>query len=322
MNQIAQNKNNFGDNSLNMQSNSGSRVLRPIKRPGQGKIGDYANLEKLNGNFDLLDAMDMQVNGWTEDTIDKHDWTTWPAWLVREIGHTDNRDLMYHINCDCGSCEPAYDEMRDEAYCYNCGFIAGQGEVVSKVEEYYEDWAYEGERWKEEFQDLDDDATEYHDWRDYRPIWTERPAPRKPRKSNFGVGGIHILWVYSNEEITTEDPITGETITETVKVQLKVATGDDSWEAINPVTGKLDTPDGLLLGSRPTGRCGRTGCQGSGILRSPQRNLHGRQQPRPARQLSRMSSPVQQDDEEGGTATGPRRLMPKFERKYHTGPRH
>ena len=228
-----------------MQSDSGSRVLRPIKRPGQGKIGDYANLEKLNGNFDLLDAMDMQVNGWTGNTIDKHDWTTWPAWMVREIGHTDNRDLMYHINCDCGSAkEPAYDEMRDEAYCNTCGLVAGQREVVSEVEEEYEDWAYEGERWKEEFEDLDDDATEVHHWRDYRPIRAVRPAPSKPRKSNFGFGGIHILWVYSNEEITTEDPITGETITETVKVQLKVATGDDSWEAINPVTGKLDTPDG------------------------------------------------------------------------------
>ena len=59
--------------------------LGPSQEARQGKIGDYANLEKLNGNFDLLDAMDMQVNGYTWDTIDKHDWTTWPAWMVREM---------------------------------------------------------------------------------------------------------------------------------------------------------------------------------------------------------------------------------------------
>lgn len=242
MNQIAQNKNNYGDNSLNMQSNSGSRVLAPLKRPGQGKIGDYADLEKLNGNFDLLDAMDAQVNGYTWDTIDKHDWTTWPAWMVREIGHTDNRRLMNHIDCDCGSCEPAYDEMRDEAYCNSCGFIAGQRSRHIQFDEDFESV-------REAIWENDPEVLRQREEDEYIEQWIATPEvvtqERKPQKRNYDNGKIYILWVHSNEEITTEDPITGETITETVKVQLKVATDDDSWEAINPVTGKMDTPDGI-----------------------------------------------------------------------------
>ncbi len=245
MKQIAQNKNNSGDNSLNMHANSKARTKsdqREFPFGRTGMIGDYANLEKLNGNFDLLDAMDMQVNGWTEMAIDAHDWTTWPAWMVREIGHTDNRVLLDHFECDCGSCEPTYSEMRDEVYCSACGLLAGQGEVVSEMDEdELYDWSYSGERWKEHLpEELEEPET-------HRPTvtYSESVSPEWPQKQrHFDSGRIHILWVYSNEEITTEDPITGETITETVKVQLKVAKEDDSWEAFNPVTGELDIPDG------------------------------------------------------------------------------
>ena len=205
-------------------------------------IGDYANLEKLNGNFDLLDAMDMQVSGYDgRTTIDKHDWKTWPAWMVREIGHTDNRRLLNHINCDCGSCKPAYDSMRDEAYCFNCGFIAGQRSKYIQVEEDYETV-------REKTWENDPEVKRQREEDESMKQWIATPEvtqERKPQKRDYDAGKIHILWVYSDEEITTEDPITGEPITERVKVQLKVARDVDSWEAINPVTGKMDTPDGI-----------------------------------------------------------------------------
>ena len=241
-----------------MHANSRAEKETSIKREfpfGRiGMIGDYANLEKLNGNFDLLDAMDMQVswnpNSKDWDKIDAHDWKTWPAWMVREIGHTDNRVLLEDFECDCGSCEPTYSEMRDEVYCYTCGLLAGQSEVVSEMDEdeMYE-WTYSGERWKEHLPEPLEDPDNYRPTVTYRQstewqgdLVKEWRNPQKPR--DFDNGRIHILWVYSNEEITTEDPITGETITETVKVQLKVAKEDDSWEAFNPVTGTLDIPDG------------------------------------------------------------------------------
>lgn len=231
-----------------MQSKSEAGIRREFPFGRTGMIGDYANLEKLNGNYDLLDAMDMQVNSWTRKTIDAHDWKTWPAWMVREIGHTDNRALLENFDCDCGSCEPTYDELRDEVSCHNCGLLAGS--VLPTMQEDYEtarDRAWENDaqiiadREHEEFFD--------HQWQAVEQTHPDYTSVRKPKRDEKK-GQVYILWVESEDTISFEDPITGEMITETYKVQLTVTTGDTFTEAVSPITGKLEYPDGFTYVGR------------------------------------------------------------------------
>ena len=101
---------------------------------------------------------------------------------------------MNHIDCDCGSCEPAYDEMRDEAYCNNCGFIAGQRSRHIHFDEDFESvreaiWENDPEVLRQREED------EYHEQLVQWSIKAWDPE-RKPQKRDYDNGKIHILWVY------------------------------------------------------------------------------------------------------------------------------
>ena len=104
-------------------------ILPALKPKGQGKIGDYANLEKLNGNFDLLSEMDGQVS-WNQstrswDTVDANDETTWPVHIRRACQGESMASLISAFNC-CGVKGDEYltvDHMRNEVYCGSCGAV-------------------------------------------------------------------------------------------------------------------------------------------------------------------------------------------------------
>lgn len=138
-----------------MQSGKMSGVLlREFPFGRTGMIGDYADLEKINGNHDLLISFDGQMSYCpaTKDwaTIDTHDARTWPKWLVRAHGAYDNKGQLDNFKCeDCGHKQAQHCDLRDETYCSDCGLVVGYYTATGARMGYYDHEA-ETQFWKEE----------------------------------------------------------------------------------------------------------------------------------------------------------------------------
>lgn len=129
-------------------------LLREFPFGRTGMIGDYADMEKINGNHDLLISFDGQMsycpatNDWA--TIDTHDARTWPKWLVRAHGAYDNKGQLDNFKCeDCGHEQAHHCDLRDETYCSDCGLVVGYKTTTNARMGYYDHEA-EKQFWKEE----------------------------------------------------------------------------------------------------------------------------------------------------------------------------
>ena len=188
-----------------------SGVLRwefPFGRTGM--IGDYADLEKINGNHDLLISFDGQMsycpatNDWA--TIDTHDARTWPKWLVRAHGAYDNKGQLDNFKCeDCGHTKAQHCDLRDETYCSDCGLVAGYNTATNAKMGYYDHEA-EKQFWKEE-----------------REYYEEQAAKRKAR--------------YKEEEEEQQRQREGRTIAE-IRFYYKQS---GTIQVFNPLTGATET---------------------------------------------------------------------------------
>jgi hypothetical protein len=96
-----------------------------------GSIGTYENLEKLEGNHDLLEEWEDKT-----DFVDAQDESTWPLFLRRECAGTPLDS--FH---DCGECRSWHiviDEYRGEAYCNDCGMVVSDPNTTGSMDDGYE----------------------------------------------------------------------------------------------------------------------------------------------------------------------------------------
>jgi hypothetical protein len=99
-----------------------NRMVTPIPQTGAsyilspGSPGTYENMEKLEGNYDLLEDWEDKT-----DFVDAQDESTWPIFLRRNSAGTP---LDVYRNCGhCVSVNIVIDEHRGEAYCNDCGMV-------------------------------------------------------------------------------------------------------------------------------------------------------------------------------------------------------
>ena len=113
------------------------KMVTPIPQFGvrfkmtPGSIGTYENLERLEGNYDLLTDWEDKT-----DFVDAQDESTWPIFLRRECAGTP-----LDVYRDCGHClseNIVIDEYRGEAYCNDCGSVVSDPNAMESFHEGYE----------------------------------------------------------------------------------------------------------------------------------------------------------------------------------------
>ena len=185
--------------------------LKPIKMKGQGKIGDFPDLEKLNGNDDTLAKYDGQLSGYGYDIIDINDEGTFGAFLTaRCIGVNEDYHLV-GFECECGTPDVRVDSYRSEVYCDICGLVNDfQPQVASNAamnhDDLMEDWRYHGDRhiYRDE-----DDGEHYTPSTGYEN-WTGKELPSPPVVKSKPYIEIHVV---VSGTITFTCPITAKMVT-------------------------------------------------------------------------------------------------------------
>jgi len=216
------------------------RSLTPIKMKGQGKIGDFSNLEKLNGNDDMLVNYDGQLSvkskAYSEyNIIDINDEGTYGAFLMaRCIGINEDYHLV-DFECECGTPDVRVDSYRSEVYCDCCGLVNDLRLSPTKQSEYdLEGWEFKeylgnhDESWR-------DDTGTLHWSKSSNPWenWTGKELPEPPVVTSEPYIELH---VEPSGIITFTCPLTAEVVTK--ETQRRVA--EQPWtEAItiarNPI---------------------------------------------------------------------------------------
>jgi hypothetical protein len=200
--------------------------LKPIKMKGQGKIGDFPDLEKLNGNDDMLAKYDGQLNGYGYDIIDINDESTFGAFLMaRCIGVNEDYHLV-GFECECGTPDVRVDSYRSEVYCDTCGLVNDfQPQVAIDHAE------HELEGWEEE--DMSPQALQPDEETNGYSDWTGEELPSPPVITSEKYIEIH---VEPSGIISFTCPLTAEVVVR--ETQKRVA--EERWtEAItiaqNPI---------------------------------------------------------------------------------------
>lgn len=214
-------------NTLNMYANIEDmrqlqRSLTPIKMTGQGKIGDFPDLEKLNGNDDMLVNYDGQLSVKSKakseyNIIDINDEGTYGAFLMaRCIGVNEDYHLV-GFECECGTPDVRVDSYRSEVYCDICGLVNDfKPQVAAKDltdDELKEDWYYHG------FPENDDKEqySETSGWEN----WTGEELPSPP-----AVTAEPYIEVFTEVSgtITFTCPITAELVTKETRERVGAET--------------------------------------------------------------------------------------------------
>ena len=90
---------------------------------GSGKVGDFANINELEGNFDILENIDGTISGWNGQQISVDDESTWPVWVRIEAQGFRMDTILESFGCPCSTPTPIEDPIRGEVYCQECGYI-------------------------------------------------------------------------------------------------------------------------------------------------------------------------------------------------------
>lgn len=90
---------------------------------GSGKVGDFANINELEGNFDTLENIDGTISGYNCQQISVDDESTWPVWVRRKAQGFRMDNILESFGCPCSTPTPVEDPIRGEVYCQECGYI-------------------------------------------------------------------------------------------------------------------------------------------------------------------------------------------------------
>lgn len=170
---------------------------------GSGKVGDFANINELEGNIDILENIEGTLGvhwnshsnkgGWKPCIVSADDESTWPAWARREAQGFDTERLIVNFECPCSTPTPVEDPFKGEVYCQECGCIN------------------DGLQHFDEDMDMDHAEDEYEEEYD---IWTDSELV-----AAFGPDALETEEIYDEHEVSEQKPppleIDAQYITET-----------------------------------------------------------------------------------------------------------